>query len=615
MDAPFFHLVPMEPVKNLRWRMELLKWVGKDGGRASDVAAMCKADRLFYVNTFAWGYDPRNKKMPVRPFVMYPNQVKAFRAIYDSVDDGHDTLTAKSRDEGASWTHAMAYESSWHFDSYVSYMLASRNENLVDDADNPDSLFWKIRFLLKNLPKWLLPNYSDRKLHLHNKDMNSFLVGTSTTSDIARGGRQTAIMPDEFAAVQQGYEVDAATLFATNTRNFNSTFKGRDNAFYDLYKKAEAGCPEIKLIRMFWAEHPEHSAGLYQYLGGEVRIYDKGYPFPEDYAFIKDGKLRSIWYDIQWNKAIHPSEIANEIDMNPAGGDSKFFDPELLDKIKREYVTPPVYMAPILDLVDVKFDSDSAEMRMNHQFKAWVHPNVQGMFPNTTDYVIGVDVAAGSGGAYGSNSVIAVADKHTGEKVAEWACPTVRDYELAKICHEVAYKFVGRNGVPPLVKWERKGPGMTFGSVLMTDMRYYRVFYMPVNPKSVTTKQGTTPGWEPTVENKNALFRDYRIALEKGTYINRSLDAVNECDDYVYAESGKVEHIQARNAKDPSQSGPNHGDRVTADALAASEVVNRPQMLKVKPEETELMRRRARILEAERDREDGRWAVGSTRLR
>ena len=173
MNAPFFSLVPMDPAANVEWRAELVRWVGEDPKRASEVAGMCRLDRLFYVNTFAWTYDPRNKRMPVRPFVMFPKQVEEFPKICDAIEVGGDTITAKSRDMGASWLHLLAYAGSWHFDENMAYQLASRNEGLVDDSENPDSLFWKLDFLLANFPKWLRPNYTRRKLHLFNKDTGS----------------------------------------------------------------------------------------------------------------------------------------------------------------------------------------------------------------------------------------------------------------------------------------------------------------------------------------------------------------------------------------------------------------------------------------------------------
>jgi len=44
--------------------------------------------------------------------------------------------------------------------------LVSRVEDLVDKTDDPKSLFWKIDFIHKHLPKWLMPDFERQKMHL-----------------------------------------------------------------------------------------------------------------------------------------------------------------------------------------------------------------------------------------------------------------------------------------------------------------------------------------------------------------------------------------------------------------------------------------------------------------
>ena len=79
------------------------------------------------------------------------------------------------------------------------------------------------------------------KLRLTNESNGSTIDGESTTGDVARGDRRTAIGLDEFAAfdVDAGYRALASTRDATNSRIFNSTPAGSGNAFYDMAHKPE----------------------------------------------------------------------------------------------------------------------------------------------------------------------------------------------------------------------------------------------------------------------------------------------------------------------------------------------------------------------------------------
>lgn len=64
------------------------------------------------------------------------------------------------------------------------------------------------------------------------------------------------------------------------------------------------------------------------------------------------------------------------------------------------------------------------------------------------------------------------------------------------------------------------------------------------------------------------MLGNYRKVLGKD-FINRSKEALEECKQYVFLPSGKIEHSTTQNSEDPTDKKSNHGDRVIADALAA----------------------------------------------
>jgi hypothetical protein len=139
------------------------------------------------------------------PFITWAVQDEFIGELQDAIDGGHDTLINKSRDMGASWLCLSVLHWYWQFRPPVSFLEVSRKEELVDKAGSMDSLFEKHRYLLRWQPAWLRPRRIDDKyMHLGNLDLGSAIEGESTNGDAGRGGRKTAVLLDEFAAVPNG---------------------------------------------------------------------------------------------------------------------------------------------------------------------------------------------------------------------------------------------------------------------------------------------------------------------------------------------------------------------------------------------------------------------------
>ena len=236
--TPFARRVPREIRANLRWRREAIARALDDPEYADWLREACSKDPVFFIDVFCSTYDPRVEPFPKLPFILYPFQEDAILEIIRAVGST-DLLIEKSRDMGASWIVVAAILWLWLFRPMQSFLFVSRVEKYVDEAGNPKALFWKFDFLLDNLPPWLKPagyNKSEhrRKLHIENPENGSVVDGESTTENVARGDRRTAILLDEFAAVEQGHSVLSATRDATRSRIFNSTPKGTNNAFYSI---------------------------------------------------------------------------------------------------------------------------------------------------------------------------------------------------------------------------------------------------------------------------------------------------------------------------------------------------------------------------------------------
>ena len=559
MTSEFYPLVPKELEANLAWRADMLKQAANDRGMQRDLKRMCAEDLLFFVNAFGWLIEPRPRMAESRivPFITYPYQDEAMLEI-DAALGQHDIAIKKSRDVGASWMILYVLDRRWLTRDYESYLVVSRSEEYVDAPGNPKALFFKIDFIHKHLPQWLMPKGFLERLHrrgkhVENPENGSVIDGEATTGDLAAGDRRTAILLDEFARFdpQDSYRAMSATISATDCRIFNSTFKGTGNAFADVIEKGAT-----KTIWIPWHKHPIKSVGLY---------VSDGKKHAPDHV----GKLRSPWYDRECERAVHPFEIQQEVDGDAVNSNAQFFDTRILDQKIKDDAMEPFYVG------ELQFDLHSLEPKDFHtmdggRLRLWIHPDPYKKFPMTRRFAAGADIAGGSGA---SNSVISIADRDTGEKVAEFCDPNTRPEELGRIAVALCRWFNDAFLVP-----EANGPGKPFMSVVLEN-DYTNIYYRQ-NEDRFDRSWTNYPGWWAGKDEKVTLFAEYRGALRDGLFVNRSKEALQECREIIFTTENSVEHARERSKIDPSGAKFNHGDRPTADALCwkgCKEHVARPQ--------------------------------------
>lgn len=528
---------------------------------------MCRRDVLFFINTFVLIYEPRSGD--IFPFNTYAFQDETIVKVRDAIGNT-DVGIEKSRDQGATWMILALFLWYFLFNSDQSFMLTSRNADLVDKAGSRDALFAKLDFMLKNLPGCLRPKpdkeYTRTYLSYEHKQRNNAINGVTSTGDAGRGGRNTAAFMDELAAfsLNDGYEVMKATQYNTRTRVFVATPKGKSGAYYDIMHKPDA---RMLKIRLHWSKHPIQARGTYTSRAGTLEILDTNYVFPPNYQFILDGKTRSPYYDEECARAINDMDIAAELDIDYGGSDSVFFEGALLDRYIIDFCKPPLIRVPLadflkgheVDLTPTAWDRITTSMAM---VAIWM-ASADGIFPSDRMYQVGADVAAGTGA---SNSVLVVTEGRTGTKVAEFACPRILPHELAAVAVAIAQIFAGSDGNPAKIIWEANGPGRQFGQMIV-EYGHSNIYYK-THDETITKKRTEVPGWSPTPDSQRALLDEYKRALLSGDYIEKSEDAVNEARQYIHMPDGTVKHRAFSAQSDPSGARKNHGDRVTASALA-----------------------------------------------
>jgi hypothetical protein len=224
--------------------------------------ALAKKDVAFWVNNFVFTYDPRRTPAMI-PFVLYPRQVNYLDWRKERRKNKEHGLIEKSRDMGLTWLNVASQTHCWLFEDNFKGAFGSRKEMLVDRKGDPDSIFEKIRIILRNLPAWMIPrdfkwDEHDNHLRLINPNTGSSITGEAGDS-LGRGGRNAIYDVDEFAFIERADSVDASLSQNTEVIFYTSTPNGLGNCYA---KKRFSG--KIPVFTFRWQDDPRKDDVWYQ---------------------------------------------------------------------------------------------------------------------------------------------------------------------------------------------------------------------------------------------------------------------------------------------------------------------------------------------------------------
>lgn len=246
----------------------------QDGGEAGIRLALDHyADHLVeWVRDFCWTYDPRNPSLnpPLPayvPMVPAPVQVELLEWLEWLLAERKDGWLPKSRGVGASYVACAFNTHRWLFEDGYSGSLLSMTEEEVDQRNDPDSLFQKLRILLEWTPKWQWPDefdgvgqdsQHDNHRRLYNPETGATITGKIGRSP-GRGGRRRAVFVDEAAHIRNLVEVRRALRENTNTIVEMSTYRGTGEPFY---RSCQQGGDLVFLIK--WDQIPWYDDEWYK---------------------------------------------------------------------------------------------------------------------------------------------------------------------------------------------------------------------------------------------------------------------------------------------------------------------------------------------------------------
>lgn len=645
-EYPHFELVPVSPSENEEYRERILENADKHEHFQDKLIKMCSEDSLFWASAFCKMFEPRPLPKTFN-FFPWPHQVPVWKGFERFL--GHcDMGLEKSRGEGASWMAVLIITHKFLYVPQFAAGMISKDEASCIALDNPDSLFWKINWTIQQLPVWMQPNmrYVAKDKTFKNLDNGATVTGFAATPNAGTGGRKTVFVLDELGKFPRDGSppADRAVMTSihhvTDCRWMISTPYGPEGAYYDAMHEKDSNLQKFKL---HWSMNPSRTVGAYRVMinrdgSREIVLLDKSYWLKrmqdksnykatwddcldeakrierEDaengfhYKFflkgdyVKHERLRSLWYDLQCRRAgATPKSIAQELDLDYGGSSSRFFDITMLEQEQRTISCEPMETGEMLFNTSADNYSDLRKSRFQRlgsgRLHLFFHPDDFGMVPSQRNYVIGADVAAGTGGIASSNSSATVLDRETGAQMAVFTAPDLMPTEFADYCVSLCHWFTGRNG-PAILGWEANGPPGQQFTTRIIQLQYPFVYHRETDLESDINKISKSKlGWWSTTKSKASLLGEMSRAWGVGELQIRCWHTLEEAKFYMNMAGGKIEHIASVNEMDPSGAGERHGDRVIGAAIAwwiAKEYRNSLESGAAEPSDKSFLGRRRR---------------------
>lgn len=222
--------------------------------------AKCAADIPYWFDNYVWTYDPRLVGKPGGAFVqfkLWPRQRDAILWLKARVEAAEEGLLEKSRDVGATYLTAGFALHQWLYAPGFKATFGSRKVDYVDKKDNPDSIFAKLRIMLRRLPPEMLPEgfsfgQHDNYMRIVNPETGAVISGEGG-EDMGRGGRSSLYVVDEAAFVPNAETVEKALSGNTDCVVWVSSVNGMGNLFA---RKRHSILKPHQIFRLHWRDDP-----------------------------------------------------------------------------------------------------------------------------------------------------------------------------------------------------------------------------------------------------------------------------------------------------------------------------------------------------------------------
>jgi phage terminase large subunit len=258
-------------------RINRIQRLKADAELRAGIAERYRDDPVAWILHWAVTYDPRKASTdepPTMPFVLFNRQAELVQFLAACIDGQQSGLIEKARDMGATWVCSAVSVWLWLYRPGASIGWGSRKEQLVDKLGDPDSIFEKMRIVIRNLPRLMLPDRFDADgdmpyMKIVNRQTGATITGESG-DNIGRGGRKLIYFKDESAHYERPEKIEAALADTTNVQIDISSVNGPGNVFHRRREGGKEWTPgqalatdRVNVFVMDWRDHPAKDQAWY----------------------------------------------------------------------------------------------------------------------------------------------------------------------------------------------------------------------------------------------------------------------------------------------------------------------------------------------------------------
>lgn len=195
---------PPNYVEAFRWRQHQIRMHRERPALVPLAREYYRTRPVEFITDWCVTYDPRNagsSAPTTMPFIPFDRQAEFVVFLHELVKAQSNGLVEKARDMGATWLSCAFSVWLWLFWPGASIGWGSRKQELVDRLGDADSIFEKMRQIIRLLPEFFKPEGFNEKDHmpfmrLLNPENGATITG-EVGDNIGRGGRKLMYFKDE----------------------------------------------------------------------------------------------------------------------------------------------------------------------------------------------------------------------------------------------------------------------------------------------------------------------------------------------------------------------------------------------------------------------------------
>lgn len=256
------------------WRLKQLAKLRNDPALLQSAKAYYRTRPKEFILHWCDTYDPRRSGNKWIPFVLFARQAEFIDFLDGCTQDNESGLVEKCRDGGITWLACAYTDHAWLFNKNDAIGWGSRKQELVDNLGDVNSIFEKLRMIIRRLPDiWKPVGLNERRHMTHMKMINpengSVITG-EIGEGIGRGARTRIYFKDESAHYEHPEKIEAALGDTTNIQIDISSVNGLGNVFHRRRQAGITWCPGLAImpgyVRVFifdWHDHPLKTQAWY----------------------------------------------------------------------------------------------------------------------------------------------------------------------------------------------------------------------------------------------------------------------------------------------------------------------------------------------------------------